>query len=181
MLQLPLHFVKCKARVTISKHGLIEPFGFKNADVEVVIVAKEHYIDELKKFWKLLRSHRGVNRDVQWSWKDGATPNTTNILMEWLNHRFPNRLISRRRNTECSPLSSDQKPPDFYLCIERQHVWEQSNSKWSSIRKLEPYRKRVSQGDWQLRSTNSSVSSAQWPSFGTRPVKKAFFELETSN
>ena len=35
--------------------------------------------------------------------------------MESLNHRFPNRLISKRGEHECSPHSTDLKRPDFYL------------------------------------------------------------------
>ena len=54
-------------------------------------------------------------------------------------------------------------------------------SNFQLIRKFVAYQKRVSQGDWQLYSMNSSVLSAQWWSFGTRPVKNTSFEQKTSN
>ena len=35
--------------------------------------------------------------------------------VEWLDERFSDRLISRRRDTEWFPHSPDLSPPDFYL------------------------------------------------------------------
>jgi len=35
--------------------------------------------------------------------------------LEWLYQRFSDRLISRRRDTEWSPLLPDLSPPDFYM------------------------------------------------------------------
>lgn len=107
--------MKCTAWVAISKHGIIGPFWFENEAGETVTVTKERYIVVLNKFWRTLGARRGVNRGVQWFQQDGATPHTANITMEWLDHRFPNRLISRRREPEWSPHSPDLNPPDFYL------------------------------------------------------------------
>ena len=125
VLQRPLHSVKCTAWVAISKHGIIGPFWFENANEEGVTVTKEHYIVVLNKFWTALGSRRGVNRDVQWFQQDGATPHTANITMEMLDHRFPDRVISRRRESKWSPHSPDLNPPDFYLWgFLKDHVYE---------------------------------------------------------
>ena len=35
--------------------------------------------------------------------------------MQWFDERFPERLISRRRDPEWVPHSPDLNPPDFYL------------------------------------------------------------------
>ena len=124
VLQRTLHSVKCTAWVSISKHWIIGPFWFENANEEAVTVTKEHYIVVLNKFWTVLGS-RGVNRDVQWFQQDGATPHTANITMEWLDHRFLDQLISRRREPEWSPHSPDLNPPDFYLWgFLKDHVYE---------------------------------------------------------
>uniref|UniRef100_UPI00358E2E41 uncharacterized protein n=1 Tax=Myxine glutinosa TaxID=7769 RepID=UPI00358E2E41 len=125
VLQRPLHSVKCTAWVAISKHGIIGPFWFEDADEEAVTVTKERYIVVLNKFWRGLGRRRGMNRDVQWFQQDGATPHTANVTMEWLDHRFPDRLISRRREPELSPHSPDLNPPNFYLWgFLKDHVYE---------------------------------------------------------
>ena len=111
----------CAAWVAISKHGIIGPFWFENANQEPVTVRKERYIEVLNKLWGalgLLNRGRGwnrVQRDIQWFQQDGAPPHTANITLDWLDHKFPNRLISRKREPEWSPHSPDLNPPDFYL------------------------------------------------------------------
>ena len=69
----------------------------------------------LLKFWTTLGRRRGVVRALQWFQQDGATPHTSNESLEWLRHRFSDRLISRRCDPEWSPHSPDLSPPDFYL------------------------------------------------------------------
>ena len=94
MLQWPLDSVKCTARITISKHRIIELFWFENVDEETVIVKKERYIDMLNKFWRAPTTRCVANRDVQCFQQEGITPYTANITMKKLDHRFLNRLIS---------------------------------------------------------------------------------------
>jgi hypothetical protein len=121
VLQRPLHSLKCTAWVAISKHGIIGPFWFENANQEPVTVRKENYIEVLNKFWRALgllsrgRGRNRVQRDIQWFQQDGAPPHTANITLDWLDHKFPDRLISRKREPEWSPHSPDLNPPDFYL------------------------------------------------------------------
>ena len=110
-----MYSMKCTAWLAISKFEIIRAFCFENADEEGIIVTEERYNDTLNKIWRALGTHRGVYRNVQWFYKDGATPHTANITIEWLNYPFLNRLISRRREPEWSPHSSDLNPPGFYL------------------------------------------------------------------
>ena len=62
-----------------------------------------------------LESQQGINQNIQWFQLDGATPHTANITLEWLDQRFPDRLISRRRDPEWPPHSPDLNTPDFHL------------------------------------------------------------------
>ena len=74
VLQRPLHSLKCTAWVAISKHGIIGPFWFENANQEPVTVRKERYIEVLNKLclWGalgLLSRGRGryrMQKDTQW-------------------------------------------------------------------------------------------------------------------
>lgn len=80
-----------------------------------VTINTERYVQVLGKFWTALGRRRGVVRDLQWFQQDGATPHTSNESLAWLQHRFPDRLISRRCDPEWSPHSPDLNAPDFYL------------------------------------------------------------------
>ena len=115
VFQRPLHSTKCTAWIAISKHGIIGPFWFEDEEGKATTVTKERYVEVLKKFYTRLRSRRGICQEVQWFQQDGATPHTANITMQWLDQRFPERLISRRRIPEWAPHSPDLNPPDFYL------------------------------------------------------------------
>ena len=45
--------------------------------------------------------------------------------MEWLDQRFPDRLISRHHEPKWSPHSPDLNPPDFYLWgLLKDHMYE---------------------------------------------------------
>ena len=57
---MPLHSKKCTAWMVISKHGIIGPFWFENADEEAVNVTKQHNIDELNEIWRALEMYHGV-------------------------------------------------------------------------------------------------------------------------
>ena len=82
VLQRPLRSVNWAAWVANLNHEIIGLLWFENADKESVTVTKERYIDVLNKFWEVLGTRRGVNRDVQWFQQDRATSHTANITME---------------------------------------------------------------------------------------------------
>ena len=100
VLQRPLYSLKCTAWLAISKHGIIGPYWFEDENEKALIVTKERYIAVLNKFWMDLELQQGINQNMQWFQQDGATPHTANITLEWLDQRFPDRLISRRRDPE---------------------------------------------------------------------------------
>lgn len=121
VLQRPLHSVRCTAWVAMSKHGIIGPIWFEDENENAVTVNKERYLVVLQQFWTALgRRNRAIGRNPflraeQWFQQDGATPHTANVTLAWLDEKFPDRLISRRRDPEWSPHSPDLNPPDFYL------------------------------------------------------------------
>ena len=53
------------------------------------------------------KTRRVLNRDVQLFQHDDATTRTANITMGWLDRIFPDRLISRHGDPECSLYSLD--------------------------------------------------------------------------
>ena len=106
-LQRPLHSVDSTAWVAISKHGITGPFWFEDNN--------ERYVQVLGKFWTARGRRRGVVRVFQWFQQDGATTHTSNESLAWLQQRFPDRLISRRCDSQWSPHSPDLEPPDFYM------------------------------------------------------------------
>ena len=116
-------------------------------------VTKECYIDVLNKFWSVLRTHHGVNWEIQCFQRDVATLHTANIIMEWLNHRFPNRLISRHHELEwCLHLKPPEKKSGGSWWNNPQSIAELKvaiNQKIHAILKKE-YVKVVDSFAWQI-------------------------------
>ena len=96
-------------------------------------------------------TRRGMIWNVQWFQQDVATPHTANITTEWLDYRFPNQLIRRRREPEWSPHLLDVTPSQIFIsgcswritCMRTIHN-QLLNIKRPSIRRFVPYQKRVS-------------------------------------
>ena len=47
--------------------------------------------------------------------QDGATVHCTDMVLQWLDHQFPGRVISRRSAIWWPPQSPDLNPVDFWL------------------------------------------------------------------
>ena len=127
VVQRPLHSKKCTAWVAMSKHGVIGPFWFENENWEPLTVIKERYVEVLQQYWTALgrRNRRSFKRDCQWFQQDRATRHTANMTLEWLDQRFPQRLVSRWRDPEWSPHSLGLNPADFFLWgYLKDHVYE---------------------------------------------------------
>ena len=126
-LQRPLHLKKCTAWVTMSKHGIIGSFWFEYENGKPLTATKERYVEVLQQYWTALdrRNRGGFKRDWQWFQQDGTTPHTANVTLEWIDQRFPQRLVSRRRDPEWSPHSPGLNPPDVFLWgYLKDHVYE---------------------------------------------------------
>ena len=107
--------LKCTAWIAIFKHGIIGPFCFEDDNEQCVIINTDRHVQVLRKFRTALGQRIEVVRVLQWFQQDGATPHTSNESLAWLNHRFSDRLISRKSDPQWSPFSPNYTPPDCYL------------------------------------------------------------------
>ena len=114
-LQRPIHSIKCTAWMAISKHGLIGPFWFEDADGKALTVNKDRYLQVLVKFWNTLGRRNDLSREDQWIQQDGAPPHTARETIAWLEQHFGDQVISRLTEHEWAPHSPDLTPPDFFL------------------------------------------------------------------
>ena len=74
----------------------------------------EAYLSLLKdKVWPAVRSV--ANRKNLYFQQDGATPHTTNQVMEFLHNKFHGRVISRKADFEWPPKSPDLNPLDYWF------------------------------------------------------------------
>ena len=106
--------------------------------------------------------------------------------MNWLYHWFPNRLISKRRETETSSHSPYLQPPDFYVLGFPKDMYENNAQTIAELKEdINQKIRAISKKEFLTVIGNFDqgiqMSSAQWRSFGTRPVTNASFELNISN
>ncbi len=111
----PLHSEKLTVWCAMSSHGVIGPYVFKDT------VNSQRYLSLLKnKFVPALRK-RTENMQTVWFMQDGATPHTSNIVLDYLHETFGDKVISRRY-PEVKDLgqswpahSPDLNPCDYFL------------------------------------------------------------------
>ena len=68
--------------------------------------------------WPRLRHF--ATRSSLWWMQDGAPPYCTNAVLEFLNEKFPGRVISRRTENSWPVHSPDLNPLDFNFCAAAQ-------------------------------------------------------------
>lgn len=111
----PLHPRKVMAWCAISKRGIIGPFFFEGT------VTSQVYLNMLETFFIPELRRRRIPLRHQWFQQDGARPHTTNEVLDFLNQKFGNRVISNRFPDRFGggflwpPTSPDLNPCDFYL------------------------------------------------------------------
>ena len=111
----PLHSEKLTVWCAMSSHGVIGPYVFTDT------VNSQHYLSLLKnKFVPALQNRTG-HIENDWFMQDGATAHTSNIVLEYLNDTFKEKVISRRYPEvhECGQFwpahSPDLNPCDYFL------------------------------------------------------------------
>lgn len=110
-----LHSAKVTVWCAISKKRIIGPFFFENENGRTVSVDANRYEDMLKSFFFLQMRQKRVRIRNTWFQQDGATPHTTNSVLDCLKKKFGERLISRRTDFVWPPRSPDLTPCDFFL------------------------------------------------------------------
>ena len=100
--------------VGILDGAIIGPFWFLDNFGQPVNVNQENYLEMLReKVWPCLEE-KNTTRHI-WFQQDGAPSHTSNIVMDWLNLKFPGRVISRKSNVPWPPQSPDLNPLDYWL------------------------------------------------------------------
>ena len=74
-------------------------------------VTKERYVDVLKEAFP--EDDEDDQRSIYM--QDGAPAHTSRMAMDWLQMRFPGRLISNKSDFVWPPRSPDLNPCDFFL------------------------------------------------------------------
>ena len=105
---------KAMSWVGILDGAIIGPFWFLDNFGQPVNVNQENYLEMLReKVWPCLEE-KNTTRHI-WFQQDGAPSHTSNIVMDWLNLKFPGRVISRKSNVPWPPQSPDLNPLDYWL------------------------------------------------------------------
>lgn len=106
----PLHSPKITVWCGMSSHKIYGPYFFEFPETEQACpISSETYVAMLEEV---------IPEDCspdEWFQQDGATAHTSNVAMEWLRNRFPEKLISHRSSFPWPPRSPDLSPLDFFL------------------------------------------------------------------
>ena len=113
----------CAAWVAISKHGIIGPFWFENANQEPVTVRKERYIEVLNKLWGALgllsrgggRNRVGCRETYNGSSRMGHLPTQLILLLTGWITSFRTGSSAENASRNGPPIPRILTPPDFYL------------------------------------------------------------------
>lgn len=92
----------------LSETHIIGPYFFP------ATVTAAAYLDMLRNYVIPGLRRRGVLNSVVFQ-QDGAAPHTAQVVLDYLQQRFPDRLISFRTQVMWPPRSPDLNPLDFYL------------------------------------------------------------------
>ena len=109
---VPLHSSKVTVWCGLSSAKVYGPFFFEDRETGAPLtVTKERYVDVLKEAFP------EDDEDDQSSifMQDGAPAHTSRMAMDWLQMRFPGRLISNKSDFVWPPRSPDLNPCDFFL------------------------------------------------------------------
>lgn len=99
----------------LSARGIVGPYFFEgtiNADAYLTMM-RTYVVPRLRR--------TGLIDTVIFQ-QDGAAPHTAHRVLDYLEHRFPDRLISLRTGFTWPPRSPDLNPLDFYLWGHLKHV-----------------------------------------------------------
>lgn len=110
----PLSREKVTVWCAVTNKRIIGPYFFEDAAGSPLTVNSERYLAMLKKYYiPALRRHREQDQII--FQQDGAPPHAANIVVNWLEEMFNDRVISRRCDNFWPPYSPDLNPCDFYL------------------------------------------------------------------
>jgi hypothetical protein len=116
-LEAPLHAEKVTVWCGFTSDFIIGPYFYQKFndqdDIVSVTVNGARYREMLEDYvMPELAARNALN--VIWM-QDGAPPHVTNDVMDFLEERFGNQIISRRSEHAWPPRSPDLTPCDFFL------------------------------------------------------------------
>lgn len=107
--ETPLHDQKVTAWAGVCAKTIIGPFFFREGET----------VDGNRYRWMLAHyvcpqmCEKGL--DGYWFQQDGAPCHTANQTMQFLQRKFPGRVVSKNGDIDWPPRSPDLTPPDFFL------------------------------------------------------------------
>ena len=110
---VPLHSAKVTVWCGLNSKKVIGPFFYQDPDTgSPLTVNKERYTNMLMEIFP--EDSEEASSDSIFM-QDGAPAHTSRMAMEWLENRFPGRLISNKSDFIWPPRSPDLNPLDFFL------------------------------------------------------------------
>ena len=92
------------------------PYFFNEKDDSTATVNSDWYKSQvIRSFWLTLSGIRPIAEHTKWFQQDGATPYTSASVLELLEEKFADRVISHKTEDIWAPYSPDLSPPDFFL------------------------------------------------------------------
>jgi hypothetical protein len=117
--QRPLHSQKVTVWCALSRHGIIGPYFFEDGNGAPVTVDSVRYremvIDRFHGDLYAFCDIYGLDFNEQVFQQDGAPPHTGKGNLEYLQHLFPDHLVSRRSEFPYPAYSPDLTPLDAFL------------------------------------------------------------------
>ena len=98
----------------VAHNRIIGPYFFEDKNGSALTINSERYLAMLKSYYIPALKIHGELADIIFQ-QDGAPPHSANIVVEWLQEKFGDRLISRHCENVWPPYSPDLNPCDFYL------------------------------------------------------------------
>ena len=87
---MPFHDEKILVWLAISTEGIIGPYFFQES------IYKDSYLEMFKIFFWHGHAQRPNSANYYYQ-QDGATPHTTHIVQKWLNEKFSNRFVDKKK------------------------------------------------------------------------------------
>jgi len=111
-----LHPERVTVWCAVSSRCIVGPYFFEENGVTVTVNG-DRYLNMLKEFFYPELRQRRIPFNSIWFQQDGATAHIARPVMEELQRKFPNKLISRNSTFRWPPRSPDLTAPDFFYGV----------------------------------------------------------------
>lgn len=112
--EMELHPERVTVWCAVSSRCIVGPYFFEENGVTATVNG-DRYLNMLKEFFYPELRRRRIPFNSIWFQQDGATAHIARPVMEELQRKFRNKLISRNSTFRWPPRSPDLTAPDFFL------------------------------------------------------------------